>query len=112
MDDRSITKLCAEAFGYRIADALDDVWVYFKWPDPDDNGGLMRFDPLNYGTQALELVDKFKLKIDPPDWGTPPQWVDWSVYHYSGGQVTSSNNENLKRAICECVAKIQQERAK
>lgn len=89
MTDLEITKLCAEAMGYRFKNSAG-VW------DLHDAG--QNFNPLHDDEQAMELVKQFHIAIgwNDPGWGAFGQhdkrWV---------------NSLDLNRAICECVARMQ-----
>ena len=98
--DLEITKLCAEAMGYK-----------FTRLNPYELSGILvngivdeesRYDPIHDDAQAMALVKKFHVAIgwnadQTPTWGAFRQDTKkWCVSLY------------LNRAICECVAKMQQ----
>jgi len=109
MTDLEITKLCAEAMGLRVIqvrradlrDAKDTS--YFRFQDGP------AYDPLHDDAQAMALVKKFGLTLDPSD--DKPPFEDWRVCAPpQEGQDWDSNSHaesrDLNRAICECVAKL------
>ena len=65
-----------------------------------------RYDPLHDDAQAMALVKKFRLTIiqGPPK----PAASSWHVELHSN---CDAWNENLNRAICECVSHMQQAKA-
>lgn len=91
MDDLEITKLCAEAMGLTSWQALEG-----------------RYDPLHDDAQAMALVKKFRLEIRQQATGTDehpgaPLWgISGCLYGWKNAE-----DENLNRAICECVARMQ-----
>lgn len=123
MTDLEITRLCAEAMGWKgwrskhgywnITDpeGNDSVrcngWLPFdaytgdKLPEPTLSNALAEcgYDHLHDDAQCMALVKKFRLSI-----GTDAaQWYlvlpDWPY--------KETNHADLNRAICECVAKMQ-----
>ena len=114
MTDLEITKLCAEALGWVHLGAIGTTYersdgLYCLsggndwWRDPDGNSICGRCeqipDPLHDDAQAMALVKKLRLQIDPHD-------EQWNV---GGGEGSGGAAlcESLNRAICECVAKMQ-----
>lgn len=107
MKDWEIEKLCAEALGYRVklyteGDTLG-VWAVNYNPEnvrPRD----APFRPLSDGHQALMLVDKLRLCVNPPF-----RHRQWLVFTEDEGEMpVHAENADLKRAICECVVKYVQ----
>ena len=95
MTDLEITKACAEAMGLATIEE-------YHWPIvQDDMQCWMRvYDPLHDDAQAMALVKKLHLEIHAYD--------GWCV-RKSDGQGGGSQwhcEDNLNRAICECVAKM------
>ena len=101
MTDLEITRLCAEAMH-------EDKWGEHKgriaYPDysavdVNETGPTMHtYDPLHDDAQAMALVKKMGLHIEPEDqhWTVAPAESDaWS------------ESVDLNRAICKCVAKMQ-----
>ena len=99
MTNLEITKLCAAAMGIRWHEGKDG-----KIHDHSPIGGFATYDPLHDDAHAMVLVKKFRLLIQPLPgaWAVtehkhPPRW---------------SEDTDLNRAICECVAKMQQAKQK
>lgn len=91
MSDKEMTVLCAEAMGLPV-DELMKEWPYNR-----------PFDPLNLDSQAMALVKKFHIEIKHD--------VLWEVFNPNHGSygygAGSAANEDLNRAIVECVARMQ-----
>ena len=95
MDDLTLTRLCAEAMGYR----LDRDGGYSRlcqgagMDEPDWFEFI--YNPLHDDAQAMALVKKFQLSITVGDkwWATPPEGQD-------------ASSDDLNRAIVESVAKM------
>ena len=96
MTDIEITRACYAAMG--------------DLPHTVEHEGEMRFgfnkralgpayDPLHDDAQAMALVKKFRLYIDP-DFGMPDVW------QVADG-INDATSGELNRAICECVARMQ-----
>ena len=101
MTDLEMTKLCAEAMGYR-GEGISDHW-----------GGLPVFaseigvyNPLTDDAQAMALVRKFNLMLDPPDSEIP----EWGAC-FSESPHSTVINADLNRCIVECVATMQKARS-
>ena len=109
MTDLEMTRLCAEAMGYQHGrpkhQPHTQVWVSGDEYSGSVDDDWFRYDPLHDDAQAMALVKKFRpiigTALEPTLWhiGFPftPYWVD---------------NENLNRAIVECLAKMQLEKQK
>lgn len=97
MTDLEITKLCAEAMGinFREADGHigEDIGLSF----------LVTYEPLTNDAQAMALVKRARLCITSFE-------NLFSVTDITGGANPRFYVEHtdLNRAICECVAKMQQ----
>ena len=106
MTDLEITKLCAEAMGCTpspLAGSWDSVPLhYFFGGRPFTEG----YDPLHDDAQAMALVKKFHLGLYPYQTVHEKWW--WKVGVQTNAQAMG---EELNRAICECVAKMQQAKA-
>ena len=92
MTDLEITRLCAEAMGVKLGN--------FQTNDDDDRVPIDSYNfymPLHDDAQAMALVKKFEIT-------TLPQRGKWSVVCAWMG---SDLHDDLNRAICECVAKMQ-----
>ena len=95
MNDLEITKLCAEALGIWHDPDTD---IDFVGKDPIQ-ATLAMYNPLVNDAQAMALVKKFGLHI----------FYTQAVAMYDTVQ---SDNADLNRAICECVAKMIKEKVK
>jgi hypothetical protein len=105
MEDIEIVRKCAVAIGLKPCEPQPNPERYYAV----SGGGRVPYivyDPLHDKAQAMDLVIKFGLFIDPPDWQPVKGWNTWQVNHYAGGKVTEIRSEDLLRAICECVANI------
>jgi len=115
MTDLEMTKLCAEA---------SEVWkIAHEWYptmtlDATFKGVEVRgehivlvpnnpfrqdpqvYDPLHDDAQAMALVKKFRLDV----YGYPSYWA---ALHDDGTEHARADNQDLNRAIVECVAKMQ-----
>lgn len=126
--DVEITALCAEALGWKHLGAVGieppkrgepdpkGLWCLSGandwWESPEGwhvCGPCQGIpDPLNDDEDAMALVRKLHLQINPPIKGGARTW--W-VHENEGVLLERSMygtaDENLNRAICECVAKMQ-----
>ena len=105
MTDIEITRLCAEAMGMGIGSLLAE---YRGGPlvlraIPEGKTYEVPYDPLHDDAQAMALVKKFCLLIQPPLQGVDSYWTVTD-----GGEKAS--DMNLNRAICGAVAKMQKAR--
>lgn len=124
MTDIEMTKLCAEAMGLYLLPAYPKGHLLYN-PN-HDRGGLMwsgevdgqgcyfiqggAYDPLHNDEQAMALVKKLGLTVDPAQ-DEPP--FDWRVVVAIGGDwdnQAAGESDNLNRAIVQCVAKLQESR--
>lgn len=99
MTDLEMTKLCAEAIG-KVPHASTrkeyqgvpvGVWL-----------ACHKYDPLHNDEQAMALVKKLKLTVsyEIDHWEAWNHLDNWHPSHIVGG------DENINRAIVECVAKM------
>mgnify|MGYP001576197143 CR=1 FL=1 len=100
MTDLEMTRLCAEAMypQVEVDMAIKEGCVY---AGPEGAFlGLSRYeyDPLHDDAQAMALVKKFRLWIDNDN---------ASDFHTVGFKDFGTYQEDLNRAIVECVAKMQ-----
>ena len=105
MTDLEITKLCAEAMALEFKVARE-LWCGNSAPLAvwTKNG---EYQPLHDDAQAMALVKRLELWIQPPRQGhlsgTPSDY--WFVAHSAKGG--DSRSLDLNQTICECAAKIQ-----
>lgn len=111
MTDLEMTKLCAEAMGlepYREHGIAQNSspWSIFI-VDKTQGRGYSHYDPLHEDEQAMALVKKFQLQIQPP-WARANR--DWRVGD-KDNVLSDPHSPDLNRAIVECVAKMQAAKA-
>jgi hypothetical protein len=103
MNDLEMTRLCAEAMGLRIVDDFSDCHPSVSGVEIEISPRIAstRYDPLHNDAQAMALAKRFKLNIGQLSDG---KFCKVFVMEpYAEGEST-----DLNRAICECVAKMQQ----
>jgi len=92
MTDLEMTRLCAEAMGYR-GEGISDHWGGL----PIFASEIGAYDPLHDDAQAMALVKQFGLQLHQRFDGT---WlVTW--------RPLEAERKSLNRAIVECVAEMQ-----
>ena len=105
MTDLEITRLCAEAMGITVRQSAVRGTI-MRWCYTDGNVEKW-YQPLYDDAQAMALVKKFRLIVEPKlgfgllsihPAGSGPE-ISIGVGKYAA---------NLNRAICECVAKMEQ----
>ena len=101
MTDLEITRLCAEAMGYGYEQATNIGLIRLT-----DTGHY--FDPLHDDAQAMALVKRFHLHIGKTLRLPNHPFGKWFVSKTDQFEVPG---DDLNRAICECVAKMQQAKA-
>ena len=89
MTDLEITRLCAEAMGYEYSDGSGTICV--------SKAGVGNYDPLHDDAQAMALVKKFRLEVQ-----------DCGKWFVSEHQNADAFEDDLNRAICLTVARMQQ----
>ena len=117
MTDLEMTKLCAEAMGYRcglqkIVDCspgfilstttLNSMNLPDGWETGTNDGP---YDPFHDDAQAMALVKKFGLDVRGP-----AQDHLWEVWFALQPEHYHTARDDLNRAIVECVAKMQRAR--
>jgi hypothetical protein len=103
--DREMIHLCGRAMNYHPK--FDDRF-WFNLQDP--NSEVFLYDPLTNGSQALDLVKRFKLHIfEPNSWAGDIDPKGWVVLETTGTRLWATD-EDLNRAIVKCVAKVQEDR--
>ena len=104
--DQEITKLCADATGITLQLIAEPEFHFSDCPyyviPTMSEAPNPRYDPLHNDEQALALVKRFHLQINV--WNGDASWV---VYY---SLTIRAFSDDLNRAICECVAKMQKER--
>lgn len=106
MSDIEVTKLCAEAMGlsYKTSDECEDVFPgSIGLYDKGSNMWHSSYNPLWNDAQAFALVKKLRLHISETRSG------DWHVCR--GVDYDETNDPDLNRAVCICVARLQSAKA-
>jgi len=98
MTDLEITQLCAEAMGQDLADVTRQH-VAEVTSDSVTFKGI--YDPLHDDAQAMALVKKLYLRMYFWNW-------EWRISANGDDPLICTIGNNLNRAICECVAKMQE----
>ena len=107
MTDLEITRLCALAMGYHPAAALSidgSGWFVLTAPDktmPVNAQPHTVYDPLHHYAQAMALVEKCNIGWDKEEGHA------WHIALCAAELIFNAHNDDLKRTICECVAKMQ-----
>jgi hypothetical protein len=104
LTDLEMTRLSAEAMGLPLMPHMDgDERCFLQDPANQHSYYPVRvYWPLENDAQAMALVKKFSLCVDKVD----GKWGAWERKTDSDGF-----SDELNRAIVECVAKMQAERA-
>mgnify|MGYP001580823636 CR=1 FL=1 len=110
MTDLEITKLCAEAMGY-----TDITEIEFP-NDPkryvaalDSHGRGLLFNPFEDDAQVMGMVKRFGLALWGNDHGTQAwKWHAEEQLFPDDQRPAIGHGETANRAVCECVAEIQQ----
>ena len=107
MTDLEMTKLCAEAMGWRPTGKRKDFDTVKAIPvEQFPSAPHYQYAPLCDDASAMALVKKFHLEIQPPD----PENKNWVVFHYIGLFGDGQEDLDLNRAIVMCVASMQEEK--
>lgn len=100
MTDIEMTKLCVLAMGLKIVYTVQaDLPLCVEGPL-----GSGVYDPLKWDVDAMPLVKKLQLDIEPM---FDSREGEWMVSHWvEGKRCGNTFHDNLNRAIVECVAKM------
>lgn len=107
--EQEITILCAQALGYTPAGTYDHAGLFVR---DEATGQHFLFGPLRDGSgdaQCMALMKKFRLVIDTYSGG------DWQARCLSSLRLDllgHARDADLNRAICLCIARMQQEKEK
>lgn len=109
MTDVEMTKLCAQAMGYREVEEHDGYRViadrvYLLHGNPVSGYNLYDYQPVVDDAQAMALVKRLELQILPP--GNSPSSKKKNWYVWCGRNLAFDTD--LNHAICECVANTYQ----
>jgi len=104
MTDLEIVQLCARAMGYSDVQRKGDHVM-------DERGQTVEhiYWPLTDGTQAMALVKRFGLTLDPAEDDPPFTWRANVAPNGDWENQIIVESADLNRAICECVAKLSKE---
>ena len=110
LTDQEIVAACARAMGQDLfTDSCGQVWVGATALEAYRSEKL--YDPLTDRAQALELVEKLRLRVigsgPPYSRAADPVWIV-----EQGGNRGEARDTNLLRAICLCAARVQIEKEK
>ncbi len=107
MTDLEITKLCAEAIFLKMDHPIESRGELFICYHPLEEPLPLyhKYDPLHDDAQAMALVEKLGLGIFQRDDGSGDPHALWDVTNKQ--ETIFAVADNLNRAICECVAKMQ-----
>ena len=105
MTDLEINGRCAKAMGFIAVEVnihpISKKKYVFIQCGPDDG---YTYGPLHDDAQAMALVKKFNIHCIRKD---KKWWANCEGGLFKNGAL----NQDLNRAICECVAKMQKEKA-
>jgi len=103
MDDLTIMKYCADAMGLKTVKGGSDE--QFMYGEKGIVTTYCLYNPLNDDAQCFALVKKFEISIGRN------QGVEWDVENRHSSfadDYVCVMNKDLNRAICKCVARMQQ----
>lgn len=104
MTDLELTRACAEAMGYEPRDIMQDTDFSGEYKDTVIEVNEEDYDPLHDDAQAMALVKRFHLTIRYNSYG-----VFWTAEKFHDKDCTKEHwvsNDDLNRAIVECVARM------
>lgn len=109
--DKSRIKDCADAIGLQVEWRHGewrhgDRWAYYQdtvWP----NGEWVTYDPIHNDSQALQLIRRLELDVDPPH-GSSMGWIVTCQRVLDDGgwldTVAEQSDPNLNCAIVMCAS--------
>lgn len=108
MSDTELTKACADAEGIEVTlyKAGEPASMYSCWLTRDENGPWREYAPLHDDAQAMALVRKFRLDVEPCFEGDEGEWMVSQWIDNAGRRTGFVHDESLNRAICLCVARL------
>lgn len=104
MDDLEITNRCAEKMGYSFAKRSYGLAVVLE--DETICSHAENYSPLTNYAQALTLVEKLRLDIEPQKRDGKDGWAVYRQESMLAPTLANTWNQDILRAICECAAKI------
>lgn len=104
LDDIELVRKCAEAMGIEVGDVPNVLGklTYASGIEAGPYRGItqyLAYDPLHDDAQAMALVRRFGLSIQPPRLD-PAGWHVWAANRIA------KVHKNLNRAICLSVAQL------
>ncbi len=102
MTDLEMTRLCAEAMGLMRKMNIGEGWQLYP---PD------RYGPLHDDAQAMALVKKLGMTIDPQEDAEPFTWRVVVAYGGDWDDQINTEGQDLNRAIVECASRVQERRS-
>ena len=104
MTDMEITIACAKAFyGKAVRTEVGNALYVEPW----DSANAIRYDPMHNDGQAMGLVKKFELLIGR-NTNMLTKVKTWGVTCGNEKGDFEAESADLNRAICECVAQMQE----
>ena len=109
MTDLEMTKLCAEAMGWRPAGERKDFDTVKAIPVEQFPGAPhYQYAPLHNDASVMMLVKKFRLGINAHNRDEYQVWPQGGLLEPNVAGSCCAFNADLNRAIVECVAKMQE----
>ena len=104
MEDLEITRLAAEAMGIKVWESPIRGTIMRHWFMSAGHPSVQtEYNPLHDDAQAMALVKKFGMRIAEP---SSDHWRA-AIPNPQIGLDHTSDEQDLNRAICLCVAKMQ-----
>ena len=103
MSDLEMIRICAEAMGFSVVKG-DGRYKNGFAIATEDGDPVTNYDPLAHDTQAMAMVKKFGLVLEPDgEWAAT--WINRSR-EIGKRSVTVRHSPTVNRAIVECVVKM------
>ena len=110
LTDLEITRLCAQAMGIAAVHYQDSDNDCLILPNFRDTVEGFKYDPLQDDAQCMALVKRLEMRIQEPECkGSKDR--RWRVTVWEPHKQVTQDND-LNRAICLCVARMQERAAK
>jgi hypothetical protein len=111
LTDLEVARLCGVAMGKDVVwvDGAPHVPCAYHLRDtscPQSGQALRFFSPADRDDQAMALVERFRIQLNPPVTGGANLW--WAFMEDEG---VGESDLDMKRAIAGAVAKLQKSRA-
>jgi hypothetical protein len=111
MTDYEMTKHCAEIIGLGYVRPCEENPRAIECNEDPNESAWMIYCPLDDDGEAMALVKRFGLTIDPQEDKLPFTWRVVVATDGDWDNQIDSTGADLNRAIVECVAKMQAMRA-